>query len=736
MTGPLSEAQIAYMSKETLHGLAYLHSKGIMHRDVKGANVLLTEDGDVKLADFGVSAQITQTLCKRKSFIGTPYWMAPEVAAVERKGGYNQQCDIWAVGITGIELAELQPPMFDLHPMRALFLMSKSGFKPPELKDKNKWSPSFHSFVKVALTKNPKKRPTADKLLQHPFLQGPLSKRLAKELLDRVNNPTQHTFSDAETDDEGTVTNVPRRIPSRNPDRSNGGSRPVAEESIDLTLTRDSPGAAAPPSIGIYDNLSWIHRSDPQLDHPNTSQQISSPVSTEQDFGMSQQSTLPMDRETPDAEQRQSLENGNVNKVVDEMATLTFDSQGSVTLKGEEGDDSDEEEGDVHIHRTETLAPSLQPRQNRDSQSEAQTDIYNGLPPTPKVHMGACFLKVFNGCPLRINCTASWKNPETRDQHILIGAEEGLYTLNLNQLHETTMDQLHPRRCLWVYVINNVMMTLSGKSPQLYRHDLLMLHSRQQNRFSLPMNKIPGKLVPRKYIMTAKVPDTKGCVKCCVGRNQYNGYRYLCGATPTSIILLQWYEPLSKFMLLKQFEFPVPYPLRVFEMVITPDQEYPVVCYSVRKGADRNHLKLDMVNLNSGSNWFGERCDGAGTDQLDVISVSQLEKDTVLVCFNNVVKIVNIHGKLKSGRQRAAELHFDFSVESLVCLTDSVLAFHPHGMQGRSLKENEVTQEICDKSRVFHLLGSDGVIVLDSRPTDDSTAPSDLYILAGHESSF
>ena len=92
--------------------------------------------------------------------------MAPEVAAVERKGGYNHLCDIWAVGITGIEFAELQPPMFDLHPMRALFLMSKSGFKPPTLKDKNKWSMAFHNFLKYVLVKNPKKRPSADRLLE------------------------------------------------------------------------------------------------------------------------------------------------------------------------------------------------------------------------------------------------------------------------------------------------------------------------------------------------------------------------------------------------------------------------------------------------------------------------------------------------------------------------------------------------------------------------------------------
>nr|XP_018907432.1 PREDICTED: mitogen-activated protein kinase kinase kinase kinase 3-like [Bemisia tabaci] len=159
ITGPLTEIQIAYMCREVLNGLHYLHSMGKMHRDIKGGNILLTDGGDVKLADFGVSGQITATMNKRKSFIGTPYWMAPEVAAVERKGGYNQLCDIWAVGITAIELAELQPPMFDLHPMRVLFLMAKSGFKPPTLKDKEKWSPTFHNFLKTALTKNPKKSP-------------------------------------------------------------------------------------------------------------------------------------------------------------------------------------------------------------------------------------------------------------------------------------------------------------------------------------------------------------------------------------------------------------------------------------------------------------------------------------------------------------------------------------------------------------------------------------------------
>ncbi|XP_069763894.1 mitogen-activated protein kinase kinase kinase kinase 5-like [Narcine bancroftii] len=218
VTGPLSELQIAYISRETLQGLEYLHNQGKIHRDIKGANILVNNNGDVKLADFGISAQITATLARRMSFIGTPYWMAPEVAAVEFKGGYNELCDIWAVGITAIELAELQPPMFDIHPLRVLFLMSKSGYQPPKLKDKGKWSSAFHNFAKVTLTKNPKKRPAASKMLTHQFVAQPgLSRMLVHELIDKLQNPEKHTNAREVNDDDIEVPPaVPRRIQSTN----------------------------------------------------------------------------------------------------------------------------------------------------------------------------------------------------------------------------------------------------------------------------------------------------------------------------------------------------------------------------------------------------------------------------------------------------------------------------------------------------------------------------------------
>ncbi|XP_035741943.1 mitogen-activated protein kinase kinase kinase kinase 5-like isoform X3 [Vespa mandarinia] len=832
ITGPLSEIQIAYMCRETLMGLAYLHSMGKMHRDIKGANILLTEAGDVKLADFGVSAQITATINKRKSFIGTPYWMAPEVAAVERKGGYNQLCDIWACGITAIELAELQPPMFDLHPMRALFLMSKSGFKPPTLKDRDKWSPTFHNFVKVALTKNPKKRPTAEKLLQHAFFQGEMNKRLALELLQKVSNPS-HMFTDLEADEDGAVPNVPQRIASRHTARPRPKS-PISQlDSDDLinldgsTLQRDSitPSVDTNPAWDIMDimnNVKAVHNCDVHPDcgigtafedvqenfshtstnlhdtlganvtegnrrsrrsktgteifHMSLRGNAMSMVGGHCDQLYSLQATLPLGESSNECE----VHCGYYNNVsgsqasprrhssVDELYGLVNSSHSLTAVNGQRQrslsdsgprDESLQSNGDNEISgdgERESISPDLlsdtppvPPRRRDRKRHTPPRPISNGLPPTPKVHMGACFSKVFNGCPLRIHCTASWIHPDTRDQHLLIAAEEGIYNLNLNELHETAIDQLYPRRTIWMYVIKDVLMSLSGKTPQLYRHDLLAMQSKQTHRFSLHMNKIPERLVPRKFALTTKVPDTKGCTKCCVGRNPYNGYKYLCGAMPAGIFLMQWYDPLNKFMLLKHFDCALPSPLNIFEMIITPEMEYPMVCVSVKQPYQQNKLKLDLINMNSGASWFHsdelEDMDGSATviprrENLHVINVTQLEKDAILVCYENVVKVVTLQGKLRVSKKQMSELHFNFQIESIICLPDSVLAFHKHGMQGRSFKNGEVTQEISDPSRTYRLLGSDKVVMLESHlvhtGTLTETEGADLYILAGHEASY
>ncbi|XP_076142039.1 mitogen-activated protein kinase kinase kinase kinase 3 isoform X1 [Alosa pseudoharengus] len=850
VTGPLLESQIAYVCRETLQGLYYLHNKGKMHRDIKGANILLTDNGYVKLADFGVSAQISATLAKRKSFIGTPYWMAPEVAAVERKGGYNQLCDIWAVGITAIELAELQPPMFELHPMRALFLMSKSNFVPPKLKDKVKWTNNFHHFVKVALTKNPKKRPTAEKILQHPFVSQPLSRTLAIELLDKASNPDHTPYSDQEDDDpepESPVS-VPHRIRSTSRSTREGKTLseinfdqvkfdpPMRKETephheADLEYNQDSPGL-------LGGNKSLLKSVEEELQqrghvtHLETGEDDDGDGDDDEEAPHTTNTTIKRPKVPPPLppKPKSLCATPNHNGPIDEeggsdgtikrcppvspcptpptrpapcvpprpppprlpphrrssLGKVASDSRESAPTQTrvgaerggdedtfsfwqwlhaeeEEQEEDDEEqrvvkevvvvveEEDKEVEEEEDsngVTPSQQngekERQStlptiplRREKKDVPKPICNGLPPTPKVHMGACFSKVFNGCPLKIHCAGSWINPDTRDEYLIFGAEEGIYTLNLNELHESCMEQLFPRRCTWLYVMNNCLLSISGKASQLYCHNLsgLFEQARQMQKLpvAIPTHKIPDKIIPRKFTVSNKIPDTKGCQKCCVVRNPYTGHKYLCGAFQSSVILLEWVEPMQRFMLIKSIEFTLPSPLEVFEMLVVPDYQYPLICLAVSKGSVPDQVvTFGTINPSLSTPTFTE----SNTPQTCVIHVTQLERDTILVCLDRCIKMVNLEGRLKSNRKLSAELTFNFQIEAIVCLQDSVLAFWRHGMQGRSFKSNEITQEISDSTRIFRLLGSDRTVILESRPTDNPTAHSNLYILAGHENSY
>uniref|UniRef100_A0A671S3N0 non-specific serine/threonine protein kinase n=1 Tax=Sinocyclocheilus anshuiensis TaxID=1608454 RepID=A0A671S3N0_9TELE len=162
----LEEPQIRVICKQMLEALQYLHSMKIIHRDLKAGNILLTLDGDIKLADFGVSAKNTKTLQRRDSFIGTPYWMAPEVVMCEtmKDAPYDYKADIWSLGITLIELAQIEPPHHELNPMRVLLKIAKS--EPPTLEQPAKWSMEFKDFLKKALDRNPETRPTTAQLLE------------------------------------------------------------------------------------------------------------------------------------------------------------------------------------------------------------------------------------------------------------------------------------------------------------------------------------------------------------------------------------------------------------------------------------------------------------------------------------------------------------------------------------------------------------------------------------------
>uniref|UniRef100_A0A3P9KH18 non-specific serine/threonine protein kinase n=1 Tax=Oryzias latipes TaxID=8090 RepID=A0A3P9KH18_ORYLA len=236
---PLTEPQIRVVCKQTLEALVYLHERKIIHRDLKAGNILLSLDGEVKLADFGVSAKNTKTLQRRVSFIGTPYWMAPEVVMCEtsKDRPYDYKADIWSLGVTLIEMAQVEPPNHEMNPMRVLLKIAKS--EPPTLMQPSRWSPEFSDFLRKALDKNVDNRWSPLQLLQHPFVTSVSDSRPLLELIAEAKAEVTEEIEDSKEDEEEEEPDTPMAAP---------GHKRVPSD-VSVASSEDDKALPTPPTL-------------------------------------------------------------------------------------------------------------------------------------------------------------------------------------------------------------------------------------------------------------------------------------------------------------------------------------------------------------------------------------------------------------------------------------------------------------------------------------------------------
>ncbi|KAM9728900.1 serine/threonine-protein kinase 10 [Menidia menidia] len=424
----LTEPQIKVVCRQMLEALVYLHSIKIIHRDLKAGNILLMLDGDIKLADFGVSAKNTKTLQRRDSFIGTPYWMAPEVVMCEtmKDAPYDYKADIWSLGITLIELAQIEPPHHELNPMRVLLKIAKS--EPPSLDAPHKWSKDFKDFLRKALDKNPETRPTAAQLLEHPFVRSVTSNRPLIELVAEAKAEVMEEIEDNREEGEDDDTMELTVSPGKEPCRTSQTSLDEDQSQLTPSPTTPSPttpvplsGGEAPPGSPTEDGPGSVmvvpvpvplprqklpprdseddgdKLTDEVIHESNKSESEASTKTSSSDSGIEDGKSTPtleddkIALEMPETEQPPSLPQSEASAETVDISVDPNESKVQATKEEEENITPKDEESPGAASATDTPLPASRPGPNGSvskGTTEPTSNGENGESPSPYVNGG------------------------------------------------------------------------------------------------------------------------------------------------------------------------------------------------------------------------------------------------------------------------------------------------------------------------------------------------------------
>lgn len=548
----LPEPVFKFVLRETLKALGHLHDAGIVHRDIKGQNILMTDSGQVRLIDFGVSAQSKTNTAKRNTFIGTPYWMAPEVIATDQQADawYDQRSDIWSMGITAIEIAEGEPPLSDLHPMRALFLIPKN--KPAMLKDKRKWSSDLSAFIAKCLIKDFEVRPNCKQMLAHPFLAKINENAVVQQMVELIDKHREKGNSAPEDPNDGFDDNT------------------LGEDNETRSLTSQSSTAGLDVTQGTQATTDINSLSRKKVAYDATAGGADAPEQAVAGRPV-------MDETPPKAVSPVNFRPASTGPADNQRATAIFGLSGTAgdskegVIRGAGGGSAHKTQLNAMVDRADDPAalgrdrptsfvdqptvtmPLSVPSLATLGDSVVKTQSPAGLKNMPEIRK---FKRAFNS---EILCAAFW------GVNLIVGTKNGL--LLLDRSGEDGEGKVYPlvsrRRFTEINILEDmgIMVSVSGKKNELRVYSLLFFLAKIKKQ-------------TRGQPAFTPVGNISKCTHYQL--SSYEQMRFLCVAHNFKVSVYLWApKPYHRFMVFKDFDVPL-MPLKV-HLSVSEDESLRLV---------------------------------------------------------------------------------------------------------------------------------------------------------------